>query len=127
MDINELIANYIKIREKKSLMKAEFDAKVAKFDEAQEKIEAYLLNFFNKAGIDSIKTPAGTAYASSRSSATVADWDAFFGYVQSNGAYELLEHRANKAAVEEFVAANSGDLPPGINFSTTKTVNFRRG
>jgi hypothetical protein len=55
----------------------------------------------------------------------VADKEAFLTYVRTHEAFELLDLRANKTAVEEFVAANA-DLPPGVNWNTQRTVNFRQ-
>lgn len=122
----EVVATYIKLRDRRAKRKAEYEAADAADKEKQEKIEAYLLKEFNESGIDSIKTEFGTAYKSTRTSATVADWDAFFTqYVVPNQAWEMLERRVNKTAVEQFKAANE-DLPPGINWSETQVVNIRR-
>lgn len=122
----DVVKTYIKLRDRRAQRKSEYEAADAADKEKQEKIEAYLLKEFNESGIDSIRTEFGTAYKSSRTSATVADWDAFFtNYVVPNAAWEMLERRVNKTAVEQFKAANE-DLPPGINWSETQVVNIRR-
>ena len=122
----DVVKTYIALRDRRAKRKAEFEAADAEDKQAQEKIEAYFLKGFNEEGVDSIKTEHGSVYRSTRSSASVADWDAFFnGYVLPNQAWEFLEHRANKSSVEQY-KANSGDLPPGINWSETQTVNVRR-
>lgn len=125
MKMDELVNTYIKVREKKSQLKAGYDAQVAKIDELQDKIEALLLIKFGELGVDSIKTEAGTAYTATRTSASVADWDSFIAFVKQHGAYEMLEHRASKEAVKQYRSAND-DLPPGINWSETRVVNFRK-
>ena len=58
-------------------------------------------------------------------SASVADWDAVLDHIRENDAWEMLERRVNKTAVEQFKAVND-DLPPGVNWSETQVVNFRR-
>lgn len=125
MKLNELVEKYISLRDKKQTIKAEYDAKVAEVDTVLDKIEAVLLKTFNETGMESVKTQFGTAYKSLRTSATVADWDAFFAYVKTNEAYELVEKRCSKAAVEQYKAAND-DLPPGINWREEQVVNFKR-
>jgi hypothetical protein len=55
----------------------------------------------------------------------VADWDAFLDHVRENEAWEMLERRVNKTAVEQFKSVE-GDLPPGVNWAETQVVNFRR-
>lgn len=126
MKMDDLVETYIKIREKKSQLKAEYDEKVSKFDAVQDKIEALLLQRFGEMGVDSVKTTNGTAYTSVRSSATLADWDAFKAFIeQQDDPYFFVERRVSKSAVEQYKAAND-DLPPGVNWSETRTVNFRR-
>lgn len=125
MKIDELVQKYIQIREKRSRLKAEYEEKVAPYTEAQDRIEALLLALFGELGVDSVRTAEGTAYTATRVSATVADWDAFIAFVKTNDAYEMIERRVSKAAVEQYKAANE-DLPPGVNWSETRVVNFRR-
>ncbi len=125
MKLDELVGNYITLRDRKSKIKAEYDGKVAEIDALLDRIEARLLETFDASGLDSVKTPLGTAYKSSRTSATIADWDAFFGHVKNHEAWELLEHRCSKVAVEQYKAANE-DLPPGINWREELVVGVRR-
>lgn len=126
MKVDVLVDKYIALRDKKSVIKKEYDDKVQKIEEALDKVEAILLKHFDETGSESIKTAAGTAYKSNRTSATVADWDAFLAHVQSAEAWELLEHRVAKKAVEEMKNA-TGDIPPGVNWSSEIVVNVRRG
>lgn len=125
MDINELVAKYVMVRDKKAELVAKQKLAVKQFDDVLDAIEVSLLKYFNENGIDSVKTAGGTAYVSTRESATVADWDSFREFVQNNGAWEMLEHRCNKTAVSEYRAAND-DLPPGVNWREERTVNIRR-
>lgn len=126
MKMDEIVQQYIKLREKKAQLKAEYEAKVAPYEEVQEKIEALLLAHFAEFGVESVKTSAGTAYASIRSSASMADWDTFKAFCeQQDDPFAFLDRRVNKSAVEQFKEAH-GDIPPGVNWSETRVVNFRR-
>lgn len=125
MKVNELVDRYIQLRDKKAAIKKEYEEKVSKVESVMGKVESVLLKHFDETGADSIKTDAGTAYKSNRTSATVGDWDSFLAHVQKTEAWHLLEHRAAKKAVEEYKAAND-DLPPGINWSSEVVVNIRR-
>jgi len=126
MKINEAVALYIKLRDQKAQMKAEFDEKVAGITEKLDKLEAKLLDAFNKTGVDSVKTEFGTAYTQVRTSVTTADRDAFFNFVKANEEWSLLEVRPAKVAVEQFRAANDNDIPPGLNIREERVVNVRR-
>lgn len=125
MKLNELVEKYIAIRDKRAQLKAKYEAKAAVLDGVLDKIEATLLKTFDDVGMDSVKTSAGTAYRTLRTTASVADWDAFFAYVKEHNAWEMLERRCSKTAVEQFRAAND-DLPPGLNWREERVVNIRR-
>ena len=125
MKLSELVAKYIELRDKKAQIKAEYDGKVAKLDENLDKIEAVLLKTFDSAGMDSVKTEFGTAYTSTRTTASVANTDVFMKYVVANEAWHLLEKRAAKSGVEQYKAEHD-DVPPGVSWRSERTVNIRR-
>ena len=127
MKLDELVANYIKLRDKKSLLKKQYDEKVAKVDAVMDRMEAIILKTFQDSGIDSARTDAGTAYISTRTSATVGSREELFQWIQEDFEERsiFLENRVSKVAVEQFKAAND-DLPPGVNFRSEVTVGVRR-
>jgi phage host-nuclease inhibitor protein Gam len=126
MKLSEAVSLYIQLRDKKAQIKAEFDATVAPVQEKMDKLEAKLLEVFNQTGMDSVKTEFGTAYTAVRSTASVADRDAFMSYVKANEEWSLLEVRAAKSAIEQFRSANDNELPPGVNLREERVVNVRR-
>lgn len=126
MKLSEAVSLYIKLRDQKAQMKADFDASVAPLQEKMDKLEAKLLEVFNQTGMDSVKTEFGTAYATVRTSASIADRDAFMDFVKANEEWALLEVRVSKTAVEQFRSANDDELPPGINVREERVVNIRR-
>ena len=125
MKLSEAVSLYIQMRDKKARMKADFEASIAPLNETMEKLEAKLLDFFNKTGMDSVKTENGTAYTTTRTTASVADRDAFMEYVKANEEWSLLEVRASKTAVEQFKAVHD-DIPPGVSIREERVVNIRR-
>lgn len=126
MKLSEAVSLYIQMRDKKAQMKADFEASIAPLNEKMDKLEAKLLDVFNKTGMDSVKTEFGTAYATTRTTASVADREAFMEYVKANEEWALLEVRTSKTAVEQYRAANDNELPPGINLREERVVNIRR-
>jgi len=126
MKISEAVEIYVKLRDKKAQLKAEYQDAVAPIQEKMDKLEQKFLEMMNTTGVDSIKTTSGTAYTSVKTSASVADKDVFFNYVKDNNEWALMEVRASSTAVKQFVEANEGEIPPGINLNTERTVNVRR-
>jgi len=126
LEDSRLLEMFIALRDRRARRKADYDADDAGDREKQDKIEVEFLRRFNERGIDNVSARGvGTAYRSTRSSATVADWDTLFPFIQENEAWEMLERRVNKTAVEQFKAVNE-DLPPGVNWNETQVINFRR-
>lgn len=126
LDDVSLLKLFIALRDRRAQRKAAYDEDDAGDKGKQNKIEVEFLRRFQERGIDNVAArDVGTAYKSTRASATVGDWDAFLEHVVSNEAWEMLERRVNKTAVEQFKSVD-GDLPPGVNWSETQVVNFRR-
>lgn len=125
MKLSEAVELYIKLRDKKAQIKAEMDAKIAPINENMAKLEAKLLEAFTKVGMDSVKTEFGTAYTTTRVSASVADRSVFMDYVRDNDEWDLLEVRASKTAVEQFRTIHD-DIPPGVSIREERVVNVRR-
>jgi type I site-specific restriction endonuclease len=125
MKLSEIVTKYIELRDKKAELKAEYDNKVASIDEVLDKIEVKLLQVFEETGSKSFSTPNGTAYASVRTSASVADKEAFMEYVKNTEQWPLLEVRASKTAIEQHRDLHE-DLPPGVNWREERVVNIRR-
>lgn len=126
MKLSEAVTLYIQLRDKKAQMKSEFEASVAPINEKMDKLEAKLLDVFNKTGMDSVKTEHGTAYTAVRTTASVADREAFMEFVKANEEWSLIEVRAAKTAIEQFRDNNDNELPPGINIRSERVVNIRR-
>jgi hypothetical protein len=125
VNVTDLVGKYIKLRDLKAKLDAEHKERTGPITAAMDKAEAALLAVFDQMGMDSAKCEAGTAYKTTKTSATVADMDAFLAFVKENEAWQFLERRVAKTQVDEYVAANQ-DLPPGINYSSVVSINVRR-
>jgi hypothetical protein len=126
MKLDDLVGAYIKARDRKDAIKAEYAAKTADLDKLMTKIEGHLLKQFQETGVESCRTEMGTAYQTERTSATVASWEDLFPFIQKEEMWQFIERRVNKTAVEQYRAANDGELPPGVNWRVERVVNIRR-
>jgi hypothetical protein len=126
MKLDEVISKYVQLRDKKAQLTKDLKEKIAPIDTAMEQIEAVLLKTFDQIGTESMKTGDGTAYISTKTSATVADKEAFGNFVRENpDHWPLADVRAAKAAIQQYVDEHQ-DLPPGINWHSERTINVRR-
>jgi len=126
MDDGTLLKLFIALRDRRARRKADFQLDDVDDKEKQERIEIEFKRRFNKRGIDNVSARGiGTAYRSVRASAAVSDWDSLLEFIQKEGAWEMLERRVSKVAVEQF-KAETNDLPPGVDWGETQVINFRR-
>jgi hypothetical protein len=99
--------------------------KVAKINEALVKIENAFLKQFSETGQQSSKFPAGTVFTKQRTTDKVFDREAFIAFVKKHDAFDFVENRVNKSALDEFVEEHN-DLPPGVQRTSEIIVNIRR-
>lgn len=125
--IDTVIQNYLALRDKKASLEAEHKRKIAEYNSMLESAEALFLAEMQKLGTTSMTVAGvGTAYQSSRTSAFIADWDAYVAFCkQQDDPFMYLDRRASKTAVDSY-AAEHGDVPAGINYRRETVVNVRR-
>lgn len=125
MNIDAVIERYVALRDKRKEIEERHKAELSPFKDAMAKIENVLLGRMNEMGVDSVKSKHGTAYKSETTTVSVADWDSYLQFVQATESWHMLERRAAKTAVNEYVEQND-DVPPGLNITRAVSVNFRR-
>ncbi|MGYP004497440433 len=123
--VDDIVAAYVRLRDQKAELKAQQAEAMKPYDEALAKLEAEALQILSDTGVESMKTSAGTVYKSVATSATVQDKSAFMDYIREHLAFDLLDVRANKTAVQDFVTENQ-DTPPGVVIRREMKVGFRR-
>lgn len=124
-NIDDLVAQFVRLRDR---LKEADDAHKARTKPARDHLDALsgkLLERLNDLGGESVRTASGTVYRTTRRSATIADGEAFRHFVIVSEAFDLVDWRANAAAIDDFVKSE-GSLPPGVNFTTAFTVGVRR-
>jgi hypothetical protein len=124
--IGARVEQYLKLRDKKAEIAKRHKEELEPYNQALYALETLFQRAMDAQGLENLKTEAGTAYKSTVGSVSVADWDAFFEWVQENRAWHLVEKRPAKTAVEE-VLEETGELPPGLDYSRTVKINVRKG
>lgn len=124
-NVDELVSQYVRLRDRIKEADDAHKKKTAGARELLEKLNGKMLERLNDLGGESVKTSAGTVYRTTKKSASIADGDLFRGWVIENGAYDVVDWKANANAVEDFIKAE-GTPPPGVNYSQTYLVGVRR-
>lgn len=125
MPLDELVGNFIKVRD---AIKEADDAHKKKMEDVRallNMLQTEILNSLHNAGVDSVSTKHGTAYKTTKTSATIEDKSAFTRHVIGTQSWDLVDWRANAPAIADFLSENKHE-PPGVKFSTYVTANIRR-
>lgn len=125
INFDSLVDKYIRLRDKKAEVAKVQKTELAKFDQAMMQIERIFLTHMQATGANSVATDHGTAYKKVQTSVTVADRDAFLGFIKEGDNWVFTDLRANAPAVKAYLEANDA-LPPGVNLTSRLTVNVQR-
>lgn len=125
VNVDDVIATYMKLRDQKAAIEGEVKEKVAAIKIKMEKLESWIKEKADAEGVTSFKTKHGTAFLTTTDYANVADWDAVLTFIQENEAYDMLEKRVSKTAVRGYIDQQKA-VPPGINYGTKLEVNVRK-
>lgn len=122
-----VIAKYVETRDAIAALKKKFEESVATMESVQEKREAWLKGELTRQGLKSFKGDHGTAFFGTGSSATVADGVAFLNWVHEDweNRKSFLNNSVSKSAVTQQLE-DKKPLPPGVNYSTFKSIKIRR-
>ena len=122
--LNKLVAMYLAIRKKKEQIEERHKKELVQIEAMKQKLTGTLMEILDRTGQESARTTEGTVSLSMRHTASLADPDAFMDYVMKNGAFELMDRRANSPACREF-AEEHGSLPPGVKINSVRTLSVR--
>jgi len=124
-DLHSIVEKHLLLKDRLKTMVDAHKAKVEKIKAVIDSTEAYLLQTFDASGVESVRTPAGTAYISEKSTAAVGDWQALLSMIVEGELWHMLQKRVSTDAVREYIES-TGSVPPGVDWRRERTVNVRR-
>lgn len=124
--IDKRVAKFVQLRDARAANNKEADTMDQAFKAALEAVEASLIAAAQAQGVTGFKTEAGTTYLDERMLTSIADDNAFFSFVREQGDLDFFERRVKVAHVKEWMEANGGHLPPGLNVFRELTMKVRR-
>jgi hypothetical protein len=117
------IGQYKAIEVKIDQMDKDHEAKIKPLRDLKALLLGYFEQTLTQSGAQNIATPLGTIHWTTRSTASLEDAQKFMDYVIAHQKFELMDRRANAAAVRDY-ADKSGIAPQdiGVKLSTLRTV-----
>jgi len=131
MDVSDYPADklaevYIKIRDKRDELKANFEAQYKELDEQLNMLSSEMLELCKENGANSIKTPVGTIMRRVDTWFWTSDWDSFYDFVQEHNAFGLFEKRISQSNMKQFLDDNPDVLPKGLMSDSKYKIIVRR-
>jgi rubrerythrin len=129
MDVEKLTKAYIAIRDKRAEIKKAFDAEYGDLGDKLTRLEAELLRFLQDNKTESLRTEYGTVYRQEEVKPSCADWAALDAWEKNHpeiNASDIMEKRLSKKFITEYMEANDGALPPGVNIYREYVARVRR-
>ena len=126
VDVDLLTQTYIKMRDKRSVLKQDWETKDLAIKAQMETIEQALLDLCKDLNTNTLGTNHGTIIRSVKSRYWTNDWDSMYRFIKEHDAYGLLEKRIQQTHMKEFLAENPDVYPQGMNVENQFTVVVRR-
>ena len=124
--VSKLAKTFIKIRDARSTLKKEYEAKDKELVEAQDQIKTALLDYCEENDVESVRTDEGTFFRSVRNRYWTSDWESMHKFIIEHKSPELLEKRLNQTAMREYLEENPEDYPKGLNVDAVYTITVRK-
>ena len=116
---------YLQVRNQIDSLEREHKTAKAALTEKLVALENWMTAKAQEDGLETVKTPHGTAYWSTHHTATVGSREEFFNFCKEHDAWDMVESRASKTGVKSYIEAH-GAPPPGVNFSSAKVFTMRK-
>lgn len=127
---DNVVRAVIEIRDKRAEIKQKYEDALKEEDgplaEKEEKLRNWLHQRLLDSGANSMKASSGTVFFSETQKVTVNDWESFYETIRQTGDIGLLERRASKSNVVEYMKQNNGELPGGVSLSVDRNLNVRK-
>jgi phage host-nuclease inhibitor protein Gam len=117
---------YLKIRDKKAQLSAEFKKQEDDLNQQLDKVKVALLDYCKDNGLESVKTSEGIFYRSVKTRYWTSDWEAMHKFVMEHGVPEFLEKRLNQTNVRTFLEENPDLVPKGLNVDSEYVISVRK-
>lgn len=124
--VDKITEAYIKARDERSELKKEYEEKDGELVKLLDGFEQQLLEICKEIGVESLKTPVGTATRVVEERVYPANWEAFLEFAVEHDALYLFERRIAQRSFFEFLEENPDIVAP-VNIDRKYRIRVRRG
>ena len=126
IDALTIVSKYIELRDYVEAQTKTFNERLAPIHNAMEVLSAAAGEMMRTTKQTKLSTEAGTAYETDGLRVTCQDVTTFHDWVFKYEQRQFLTAHVAKEAVQLYMDAHEGDIPPGLKTETYTKINFRR-
>jgi hypothetical protein len=126
VSVEKLTRVYIKIRDKRAELSANFKTEDDKLKEQQDRIKRALLDHCKEHNVESVRTSEGLFYRSVKKRYWTNDWGSMNKFIIAHELPEFYEKRLNQTVVKQFLEENPDTIPPGLNVDSEYAISVRK-
>lgn len=127
IDINKLVKVFVKMRDKKAELAAEFKAADDAIQVQMDTVKRALLDYCKENGVESARTEAGMFYRTVRSRYWTIDWEQMGAFIVEHKCPDLLEKRIHQGNMQAFLQDNPDLRPAGLSVDSEYTITVKKG
>ena len=125
MTADQVIAAYLQLRANKEETVKRHKEELAPLNDSMDKCLAWIQRELQAQGLTNLKGQSGIAFLQTDTSVTVKDREAFMDFITKTNQWSLLDARASKSVVQDFIEAN-GEAPPGVKVTLDVCAHIRK-
>jgi hypothetical protein len=125
LTVDQMADRYVKLRDKIAEIKKVQAEELGKYTSLLDTLGNCMLDRLNQAGVESMRTKAGTLFKTVRTSCRVEDWALTLAFIREHEAFDLLEARVSKTAAVAIIEDTQQPVP-GVAITQEIVLNVRR-
>tara|TARA_R100001129_G_scaffold154550_1_gene117307 strand:+ start:258 stop:650 length:393 start_codon:yes stop_codon:yes gene_type:complete len=122
----KLTKAYIKIRDERAKLSAEYKEKDSVLSRQLERVKQGLLDYCNEHSVESVRTAEGLFYRSVKQKFWTNDWEKMHAFIMEHNVPELLEKRLNQTNLKQFLEENPESQPDCLNVDSEYSMSVRK-
>ena len=122
----KLTKAYIKIRDERAKLSAEYKEKDSVLSRQLERVKQGLLDYCNEHSVESVRTSEGLFYRSVKQKFWTNDWEKMHAFIMEHNVPELLEKRLNQTNLKQFLEENPESQPDFLNVDSEYSMSVRK-
>jgi len=126
VSVDKLTGAFIKIRNARAVLSAEFKEKDAKLVAQQDMLRQGLLDYCTEQNVESARTSEGSFFRTTKTKFWTSDWESMYEFIMENKVPEFFDKRLNQTNIKQFLEENPDLMPKGLNQDTEYSIVVRK-